>query len=100
NSDSDSTLNTIPLKKSLLPPSKSTKRTKKFTIELPKPSAGEDDEKPAKKPRLDREAGSSGLVSMLPAPKQKNPIPSERILGAGRGPGLVFNAKRAKTIAE
>lgn len=106
NSDSDSTSNnnaTVSLKKSLLPPSKSTKRTKKFAIELPKPSPGEEDEKPAKKPRLDRDskgAASSGLVSMLPAPKQKNPIPSERVLGACKGPGLVFNAKRANTTLE
>ncbi|KAM5532049.1 hypothetical protein V8D89_014300 [Ganoderma adspersum] len=81
-----------------LPPPK-TKKTKKIAIGLPGLSKdadeanSDDDERPAtKKPRLESGAGSSALLSMLPAPKNKAPIPAapERVLGGGRGPGLVF----------
>ncbi|KAL4265205.1 Proline-rich protein PRCC [Pleurotus pulmonarius] len=52
-----------------------------------------DDRPPAKKPRLEAGAGASSLLSMLPTPKRKVPVASapERVLGGGRGPGLVFN---------
>lgn len=71
-------------------PKQTTKRTKKFTIDLPKSTA--DEERPAKKARTSKGAGASGLLSMLPAPKQINPTlpPPERILGGGKGPGLIF----------
>ncbi|EPQ58275.1 hypothetical protein GLOTRDRAFT_126767 [Gloeophyllum trabeum ATCC 11539] len=79
-----------------LPKAKSTQKKKKITIDLP--TLDDDDEdnedKPlAKKPRLESGAGSSKLLSMLPAPKQKVPLPppKERVLGGGHGPGLVFN---------
>ncbi|RPD66183.1 hypothetical protein L226DRAFT_530302 [Lentinus tigrinus ALCF2SS1-7] len=81
-----------------LPPPKS-KRLKKIAIGLPSLPKERDgdvselDERPAaKKPRLDSGAGASGLLSMLPAPKNKAPVATaqERILGGGRGPGLVF----------
>jgi proline-rich protein PRCC len=73
---------------------------KKIAIRLPNIKDDEDDdlkdERPvAKKPRLQSGAGSSALLSMLPQPKQKNPLPPSservRVLGGGRGPGLVFN---------
>lgn len=72
---------------------------KKIAIGLPTLSADNDndntldDQPPTKKPRIGMGAGSSLLLSMLPAPKNKNPTaPSqERMLGGGRGPGLVFN---------
>ena len=40
-----------------------------------------------------RGAGSSALFSKLPAPKLAAPVKAapERILGSGKGPGLVFN---------
>ncbi|KAF5380929.1 hypothetical protein D9615_003987 [Tricholomella constricta] len=99
-----------------LPPPKSASRTsltppkqkrapKKITIglpNLPTPKADEDDdlqdERPAaKRPRLEAGAGKSLLLSMLPAPKEKAPIPPPpaRVLGGGKGPGLVFNAPRS-----
>jgi hypothetical protein len=76
---------------------------KKIAISLPNFSNVKDDEdddlkdeRPvAKKPRLQSGAGASSLLSMLPQPKQKNPLfPSServRVLGAGKGPGLVFH---------
>ncbi|KAK7693447.1 hypothetical protein QCA50_003015 [Cerrena zonata] len=81
---------------SLPPPKK--KAPKKITIGLPSLSTNDtdntelDDRPPAKKPRLDSGAGSSGLLSMLPAPKNKAPVlpAPERVLGGGKGPGLVF----------
>ncbi|CDO69524.1 hypothetical protein BN946_scf184785.g29 [Trametes cinnabarina] len=82
-----------------LPPPKPKKAPKKITIGLPSLPKDEDghisdtDERPpAKKPRLGSGAGASGLLSMLPAPKNKAPVApeAERVLGAGRGPGLVF----------
>ncbi|KAF7338274.1 hypothetical protein MVEN_02052800 [Mycena venus] len=86
--------------KMALPP---PKQKKKVTIGLPalKPMDDEtddlkDERPPAKKPRLEAGAGKSSLLSMLPAPKQKNPVlpPPERVLGGGSGPGLVFNTSR------
>ncbi|KAF8212207.1 mitotic checkpoint regulator, MAD2B-interacting-domain-containing protein [Mycena galopus ATCC 62051] len=107
-SDNDAPTPSIPAKlskpapstKMALPP---VKQKKKVTIGLPalKPVDGDEDElkderPPAKKPRLETGAGKSSLLSMLPAPKQKNPVlpPPERVLGGGSGPGLVFNTSR------
>ncbi|CAL1704566.1 unnamed protein product [Somion occarium] len=81
---------------SLPPPKK--KAPKRIAIGLPALPTDEDEETqlddrpPAKKPRLEAGAGSSGLLSMLPAPKNKAPVApvQERVLGGGRGPGLVF----------
>ncbi|KAI0362166.1 hypothetical protein OH77DRAFT_1416386 [Trametes cingulata] len=82
-----------------LPPPKPKKAPKKIAIGLPSlPKDGDrdgsdtDERPPAKKARLESGAGASGLLSMLPAPKNKTPVASEseRVLGAGRGPGLVF----------
>ncbi|TFK42546.1 mitotic checkpoint regulator, MAD2B-interacting-domain-containing protein [Crucibulum laeve] len=90
-----------------LPPSK-TKRPKKITIGLPNlplPKHDnvddlEEDRPPAKRPRTTAGAGASSLLSMLPAPKQKNPAlpPPERVLGGGKGPGLVFNTSRQPSV--
>lgn len=84
-----------------LPPQKQAKRPKKITIDLPKLNkgrGGEDDpeQPPTKKARTDgKGAGVSGLLSMLPAPKQvvpaKPPQP-ERVLGGGNAPALSFNS--------
>ena len=86
-----------------LPPLKSKRGPKKITIGPPSlpghtnDSENEGDESPAaKKPRLDSGssgAGKSSLLSMLPAPKQKVPViaPPERVLGGGKGLGLVFS---------
>ncbi|KAJ4487913.1 mitotic checkpoint regulator, MAD2B-interacting-domain-containing protein [Lentinula aciculospora] len=52
---------------------------------------------PTKRPKLGAGAGSSSLLSILPAPKQKTtvaPPAPERVLGGGKGPGLVFNTSR------
>jgi len=77
--------------------SSKTKKTprgpKKITISLPSSSSTHNipevgDERPAKK-RKTGEAGSSSLLSMLPLPKQVNPIPqTQHILRRGTGPGL------------
>ncbi|KAH9946078.1 mitotic checkpoint regulator, MAD2B-interacting-domain-containing protein [Epithele typhae] len=84
-----------------LPPPKTKKAPKKIAIGLPALSRDADgdrsdsDERPAaKKPRLESGAGASALLSMLPAPKNKEPIleKHERVLGGGRGPGLVFKS--------
>ncbi|KAI0094037.1 mitotic checkpoint regulator, MAD2B-interacting-domain-containing protein [Irpex rosettiformis] len=70
---------------------------KKIAIGLPELSNDNerddnaDDQPPAKKPRIETSGGSSSLFSMLPAPKNKDPVP-ERVLGGGKGRGLVFNA--------
>jgi proline-rich protein PRCC len=86
-----------------LPPPKPKRAPKKIAIGLPSLRANGDDvddlvdERPvAKKARLDSGAGASSLLSMLPAPKQKNPTlpPPERVLGGGKGPSLVFNTPR------
>ncbi|KZP19474.1 hypothetical protein FIBSPDRAFT_932785 [Athelia psychrophila] len=88
-----------------LPAPKTKRAPKKITIGLPSlpdhPREEEEDERPAaKKPRLGSGAGASSLLGMLPAPKQKVPVLAapERVLGGGKGPGLVFNTSRAKTI--
>ncbi|KAJ7172451.1 mitotic checkpoint regulator, MAD2B-interacting-domain-containing protein [Mycena filopes] len=95
--------------KMALPPPKQKRGPKKVTIGLPTLNPMEDDEddladeRPAaKKPRLEAAAGKSSLLSMLPAPKQKNPVlPSpERVLGGGSGPGLVFNTSRRTSQAQ
>lgn len=120
-SDNDSGVATLPSKgstsgsatpsKMALPPPKQKRGPKKVTIGLPTLNPVDDDaddlkdERPAaKKPRLEAGAGMSSLVSMLPAPKQKNPVlpPPERVLGGGSGPGLVFSTPRptAKEIEQ
>ncbi|KAI0665218.1 mitotic checkpoint regulator, MAD2B-interacting-domain-containing protein [Cubamyces menziesii] len=82
-----------------LPPPKPKKAPKKITIGLPSlpkddehDTSDTDDRPPAKKARLESGAGASALLSMLPAPKNKAPVAPapERVLGGGRGPGLVF----------
>ena len=82
-----------------LPPPKQAKRPKKIVIDLPKPSEGNDmedeqEQPPTKKARRDgKGAGASGLLSMLPAPKQAVPAkpPKQgRVLGGGNGPALSF----------
>lgn len=87
-----------------LPPPKSKRAPKKITVGLPSlpdhPREEEEDERPAaKKPRLGSGAGASSLLSMLPAPKQKVPVATapERVLGGGKGPGLVFNTSSRKS---
>lgn len=79
-------------------PAPKKKGPKKITIGLPSlPDEPADDDKPppAKKARLEAGAGSSALLGMLPAPKNKNPVlpQHERMLGGGRGRGLVFHTK-------
>lgn len=82
------------------------KRMKKIQIALPSlptrsPSPGAPDgAPPAKKPRLGGGgAGMSGLLAMLPQPKQKGPIVPERVLGGGSGPGLVFTSGQTSAAA-
>lgn len=87
-------------------PAPKKKAPKKIAIGLPALSAGDDgddtldDQPPSKKPRIELGSGSS-LFSMLPAPKNKNPVPPapERVLGGGRGPGLVFNTGTKRSAA-
>jgi proline-rich protein PRCC len=83
-----------------LPAPKVKKAPKKIAIDLPalpkddSVDRDSDEARPAKKPRTDaRGAGSSALFSRLPAPKLAAPVKAapERILGSGKGPGLVFN---------
>ena len=83
-----------------LPTPKVKRAPKKIAIDLPalpkadSPDNESEDARPAKKPRTDsRGAGSSTLFSKLPAPKLVAPVKAtpERILGSGKGPGLVFN---------
>ncbi|KZT09492.1 uncharacterized protein LAESUDRAFT_810502 [Laetiporus sulphureus 93-53] len=82
------------------------KKSKKIiTIGLPELPPEEDTDRAdgppvAKKPRITPGARSSALLSMLPAPKNKSPINSapERVLGAGRGPGLVFNTGSRRSV--
>ncbi|THH33961.1 hypothetical protein EUX98_g283 [Antrodiella citrinella] len=88
-------------------PAPKKRAPKKITIGLPELSKDdelEDDRPPAKKARLEP-AGRSGLLSMLPAPKNKAPVQAaaERMLGGGRGPGLVFHTAssvRKATVEE
>ncbi|KAH9981166.1 mitotic checkpoint regulator, MAD2B-interacting-domain-containing protein [Lactifluus volemus] len=83
-----------------LPAPKAKKAPKKITIDLPalpkdgSSEEGGDEARPAKRPRTDTHgAGSSTLFSMLPAPKLAATVKAapERVLGSGKGPGLVFN---------
>ncbi|KAI0256833.1 mitotic checkpoint regulator, MAD2B-interacting-domain-containing protein [Lactifluus subvellereus] len=82
-----------------LPAPKAKRAPKKIAIDLPalpKDGSAEDDDeaRPAKRSRTDtRGAGSSTLFSMLPTPKLAAPVKAapERVLGSGKGPGLVFN---------
>ncbi|KAL1747581.1 mitotic checkpoint regulator, MAD2B-interacting-domain-containing protein [Schizophyllum fasciatum] len=126
-SDSDSDVETTPQpakpaasnassstsKLSLPPPKSSQPRagTKKVKIGLPslKPNAEDEDDlesekPPAKKPRLapGSAGGRSGLLSMLPAPKEANPKPPapERVLGGGKGKGLVFHTRSTAPVGE
>ncbi|KAF7363471.1 hypothetical protein MSAN_01002900 [Mycena sanguinolenta] len=116
-SDNDAPVPPVPTKvpkptpsttKMALPP---VKQKKKITIGLPAldPIDGDaddlkDERPPAKKPRLEAGAGKSSLLSMLPPPKQKNPVlpPPQRVLGGGNGPGLDFSrvAKEVSSEAE
>lgn len=81
-----------------LPVPKAKKAPKKIAIELPALTKDvsdydENEARPAKRLRTEgRGAGSSALLSMLPAPKLAAPVKEapERILGSGKGPGLVF----------
>jgi hypothetical protein len=79
---------------------KAKKAPKKIAIDLPalpKDDSADhdsDEARPAKKPRTEtRGAGSSALFSRLPAPKLMAPVKPapERILGSGKGHGLVFS---------
>ncbi|KAJ4474521.1 mitotic checkpoint regulator, MAD2B-interacting-domain-containing protein [Lentinula lateritia] len=91
---------------SLPPPSLTNgpiKKKKTIAISLPTLKHADDSDDdvmierpPAKKAKAGTGAGFSSLLSMLPAPKQKAPVPSapERVLGGGDGPGLVFNNLR------
>ena len=90
-----------------LPIKSTTKRApKKITIGLPallKDEDEENDDLELEKPALKRQkmsgAGVSGLLSMLPAPQQRKAAPhqqqqeEQRVLGGGKGPGLVFDSK-------
>ncbi|KAF9564609.1 hypothetical protein CPC08DRAFT_741341 [Agrocybe pediades] len=103
-SDSDSDTSKTPQVSKPLPvkapASKAQKPAKKkITIALPSLSSASNDEpdaepeRPAKKQRTG--AGVSSLLSMLPAPKEKNPVvdkQSQRVLGSGAGPGLNFRS--------
>lgn len=101
---------TLPAPKSsntYLPP-KPRRAPKKITISLPnlpppkRCEEEDDDERPAvKRPRREVSAGRSALLSMLPAPKEKAPvsIAPERVLGGGKGPGLVFGRSRPDVVS-
>ncbi|KAI0079883.1 hypothetical protein K474DRAFT_1658417 [Panus rudis PR-1116 ss-1] len=81
---------------------------KKITIGLPALPADDDtgdnldDRPPAKKPRLESGAGISSLTSMLPAPKNKAPVlpAPQRVLGGGKGPGLVFKTAPSQPTSQ
>ena len=84
-------------------PAPKPKKPKKIAIDLPaftkdvSSEYGEDEARPAKRLRTEaRGVGSSALFSMLPAPKSAAPVKEapERILGSGKGPGLVFHEPR------
>lgn len=99
-----------PTAKVQLPHAKTKRNTKKITIGLPTFSTPQDeedddldDERPsAKRLRLTSGAGASSLLTMLPAPKQKKPtLPApERVLGGGKGPGLVFRTPQPPASLE
>ena len=86
-----------------LPAPKANKGKKRITIDLPTLSQDEtreeDIQPTAKKPRIGG-SGSSSLFSMLPAPKKTGPIPAapQRVLGGGKGPGLVFSDSRSQDV--
>ncbi|KAF5330431.1 hypothetical protein D9619_005623 [Psilocybe cf. subviscida] len=73
---------------------------KKFTIALPTVLSSQNDDRDNESPDHDRPskkrktgAGVSSLLSMLPTPKEKNPVSQpERVLGGGTGPGLNFRS--------
>lgn len=86
-------------------PAPKPKKTKKIAIDLPaltkdvSSEYDEDEARPAKRSRTEtRGVGSSTLFSMLPAPKSVAPVKEapERILGSGKGPGLVFHEPRPR----
>ncbi|TCD68906.1 hypothetical protein EIP91_009456 [Steccherinum ochraceum] len=82
-------------------PAPKKRAPKKISIGLPELLKDEvEEDRPAKKPRLEAGAGRSGLLSMLPAPKNKAPIPAptERVLGGGKGPGLVFKTAPTRKV--
>ena len=99
-SDSDASDSNAPVQPKPKPSKKPTQK-RKVAIALPSfkqqpvdEEEREEESEPApKKPRLAAGAGVSGLLSMLPAPKQKAVVlpKPERVLGGGSGPGLVFN---------
>lgn len=86
--------------KASFPPPKAKRVPKKITIGLPalsKDNEEKDDmelDRPAAK-RQKTGAGASSLLSMLPAPKQRTPLngQTERVLGGGKGPGLIFQTR-------
>jgi hypothetical protein len=81
------------------------KAPKRIAIGLPslpkddKTEEGEQDQPPAKKPRLNTGANKSSLLSMLPAPKKAQPTPAapQRVLGGGQRPGLDFTSRPSFT---
>jgi hypothetical protein len=91
-----------------LPPPKAKKGPKKITVGLPvltrkdEPVDDDANERPAKKPRLQSGAGVSSLLSMLPAPKQKNPVlPTPvRVLGSGVGQPMSLETGRPNISVE
>jgi proline-rich protein PRCC len=93
----------------VLPAPKAKKAPKKIAIDLPalpKDGSAEEDgdeARPSKRPRTEsRGAGSSTLFSMLPAPKLAAPVKAapERVLGSGKGHGLVFNNPPARKVED
>lgn len=86
-----------------LPAPRANKGKKRIAIDLPALSQDEtreeDIQPTAKKPRIGG-SGSSSLFSMLPAPKKNGPIPvaPQRVLGGGKGPGLVFSNPRSQAV--
>ena len=107
-SDGDNGTPSTSLAKPRLPSLPAPKRTvKKITIGLPvlanereEHDDLEDVRPQSKRPRLESGAGSSSLVSMLPAPKQKTLglPPPERVLGGGRGKSFVFETSRTAHV--
>jgi len=103
-SDSDNGTPSTSPSKPPLPSLPAPKRTaKKITISLPVLANEhevrddlEDVRPQSKRARLESGAGSSSLVSMLPAPKQKTLglPPPERVLGGGKGKSFVFETSR------
>ncbi|PFH54316.1 hypothetical protein AMATHDRAFT_186209 [Amanita thiersii Skay4041] len=102
-SDNDSETENAQAKPSPTPTPK-LKRPKKITIGLPSLPSSQNNEdsdeladRPSTKKARTAGAGASSLLSMLPAPKNANPVRTvpERVLGSKTGPGLVFNTSRA-----